>query len=61
MCKVCYKCNEPLSKAEIQKGNELCDEYDMYSPDLFICFFCDGEYLNNEPDYPEYSDADNGL
>jgi len=57
----CYKCGEGLDKGQIAKAKELEKEFDAFSPDFYICYECDMEHQNNEPDYEQFSDCDPGL
>lgn len=57
----CYKCSEGLDKGQLAKAKELREFYETDSPDFYICYECDMEYQNNEPDYQQQIDADPGL
>ena len=57
----CYKCGEGLDRGQIAKAKELEKEFDACSPDFYICYECDAEYQNDEPDFYQGSAADPGL
>lgn len=57
----CYKCGDGLDKASIARAEEIAEETGNYHPENFICWECDREYMNNEPDYEQASDCDPGL
>lgn len=61
MAHKCHKCGEGLDKGQIAKAKELEEFHECNIPDFYICWECDREYCNDEPDYEQHSDADMGL
>lgn len=61
MANKCYKCGEGLDKGQIAKAKELIEFHGEDSHDFYICYECDMDYRDSEPDYEQHSDADMGL